>query len=383
VRDSKKILFVFTKYSMFKNQEYLTNELVNAFLDREIHATVVTYEKSNRLLCEKTTKNSKEFFVGLNSAIKYFKYFVAWPVLFFVMFRIVLRREKYHMLVTNAPLLTMLPVFLLIPFLSIERKWAIIFDLFPIHQVQAGAIPKCLGCVLRWMETVCLNMHDSYGVMGEKNKVAVSDYYQIPKERIYITGIWGVSKTKRDVFKCRKRNSSVRMVFGGQLTAGRRLDFLIEFLDELRRSMPKESITVDIFSSGKVCEKYKSTYKNNDWVCFCNPLDRESYISNLSNYDFGLIVTDENVNLPTLPSKIVDYMNASIDVIAMVEDACELRTDVYRSSKILLLPFSCSDSDIQLVKSAIDARLEGGSCFYSEKLRALFNVKRAVDVLIQ
>lgn len=377
----KKALFIFSKYSVSENQAYLTNELVDEFSNRGIHSTVVSYSKQKKWFFERILGDRTEMFIGLNSSLKYFKYFIAFPVLFVAIMRILLRREKFEIMVMNAPVLVMFPVFILLPFLKTKRKCVIIFDFFPAHQVQAGAMPKFLETFLHWLESLLLRRFSKYGVMGVNNKSMAISYYGLCKKNVCITGIWGV-KDKLSLKQFPNKNSDViRMVFGGQLTSGRRLDLLINFLSDLRKDMLGKNICIDIYSDGKLCELYNNRYQFKSWINFYEPLDRNAYINNLPKYDFGLIVTDQNVSLPTLPSKVVDYINASINVIAMVEVECELRTKEYKSDQILLIPFVYNHSDILRVRESI-IQLKFCERGYSDDFISMFDVKKTFEVLM-
>ncbi|MBL1353734.1 MAG: hypothetical protein COA61_010485 [Zetaproteobacteria bacterium] len=380
---NKRLLFIFTRYHLSKNSPYLTNELVDEFDARGCSSTVIAYDwGSERSVKIRLLKNRKEVLIGLSSRVKYIKYFTLWSRLFLAVFKELMKGTRYDSIIMDAPLTTLFPAIILLPFFRGAKKKVIVFDTFPIHQIQAGAIPSWLGAILRLLEGCSIKLFDTIGVMGVNNKKVISSYYQVPIDKVVLTGIWGVADDIHEKSVPKALGKDIKMVFGGQLTSGRRLDLLIDFLSELRKAVAKEkNIVVDIFSSGHVCNQYKEKYSQYDWINFCQPLDRETYVRNLHNYDFGLIVTDENVSLPTLPSKIIDYINASISVIAMVESECELRGSIYESEKIHLLPFSYTNADIQYLENRIISL--DRSKLYAQPLRSLFSVKRTVDVLIK
>jgi|GEM_PF-1440333 len=377
----KKILFIFTQYPSNEKSTYLTNELVDGYHARGYSVTAIGYDKTRQGIFTRRCEHKKEVFIGLDSKIKYAKYFFIWPKLFYAVIKELVESEKYSYVVMNAPLMTLFPAVLLLPFFRSARKAIIIFDLFPMHQIQAGAIPACLGRVLKYSEGSCLKLFDKVGVMGANNELAVISHYNVPTYKIVITGIWGVRNLENPIPIRELDNTGfIRFVFGGQLVPGRRVDLFIEFLIQLKKSMLNATITLDIFSSGAIFEDLKRKYTGCDWINFRCPLSREEYIHRLENYDFGVIVTDENVTLPTLPSKIIDYINASLRTVAMVEDFCELRTKDYYSSNVILLPFEFSADDVSNFKELI--RNVEGNDLYAESFKKKFSTKRTISVLL-
>ncbi|MEZ9859219.1 hypothetical protein AB4381_12170, partial [Vibrio splendidus] len=247
---------------------------------------------------------------------KYVKYFKFWFFLTRVFFIEILKFRKYDSIIFVAPLTVMWPGVILQKLLRANKRIVVIFDLFPRHQVLSGSIPVLLDKILHKIEMYLVNSFDLATAMGPNNKRFIKNYYKISD--VVILPFWSAKKIC-SVDKI--RDQKVRMVFGGQIVEGRDLEPLIKLLEIITANI---SIEFDIYSSGDMFEELEKKYGYLSWISFNPVLPRNEYQDLISKYDVGVVVTDERVNLPTFPSKTIDYISCGLFCFCLVEEVSEL-----------------------------------------------------------
>jgi glycosyltransferase involved in cell wall biosynthesis len=340
-----KILFITPKYNSNVDDPYLTNDLVSEISKKVDHIDVIGYSDIN---IRRNFGNIHEVLINISSNVKFIKYFFVWPQLIFSIIKLILTRRKYTKIIFFAPLTTMWPAAILQCFIRAESRVCIIFDIFPGHQCQIGSIPKRLEKFAFQFEKILLNRFDLYSAMEVNNKAAISEYYCIKKEKIFVLPLW-ISNFFDSAKKMKNTTDIYKFIFGGQLIKGRRFDLLIDFLNKLQSS--GTNIHVDVYSKGEYFEQLKSQYTGFNWLVFKNQITREEYYKILPYYDVGLIVTDSNVVFPTFPSKILDYINVGLACLAVVEKTTDLAKISQEMDFIHLNHFDFSPEAIEKLKN--------------------------------
>ncbi|EDZ90857.1 hypothetical protein [Francisella tularensis] len=315
----KKVLFLLNGYDPNNNKD-LVNLLINKFLEDNYKVDVVS-----SLISKQYIKKQNLKIIGLKvGKLKYLKYFFPSLFNFFVLLYSVFLRKKYISVFALAPLsINPLSSFLL-KFINSRRKIVIIWDIFPIAQVKIGSITKKLHMLFYLVEKFLIKFSTNYiYCMGKNNKRYIKFYYSIECFEFIIHPIW-MDKKLITVFdhNMNKKDKRLKFVFGGQIIQGRDFNNLIKHFTFLRQQ--NYNIELYLYTKNNKCaENIKA---NNDWIHikqFCKT--REEYIKELSFYDFGIVVTDKKVGLPTMPSKFIDYLSAGIKTYFWVERQCEWR----------------------------------------------------------
>ena len=145
-RGNRNILFVTSKYHSSVCNPYLTNDLVN---EVSRHVNKVAVVGLGDCTCNKKRGNITENILNIPDSPKYIKYFYIWPKLTYLLIKTSIKEGAFDQVVMFAPLTVIWPAALIIRLLKIKKKTAIVFDLFPIHQIQIGSIPPNISSIAR------------------------------------------------------------------------------------------------------------------------------------------------------------------------------------------------------------------------------------------
>ncbi len=327
---------------------YLTNELLNEFIENGYSATVfaigdITGSSQNI----KLDTESKEYLFPTSGNKKYLKYFFSWPKIFIAALKEIRKKKEYDICIVYAPLSLLFPITLMLNIFKIKKRVCIIFDIFPIHQIQIGAINKHLGNIFRLIEKRLLSKFNLISGMSPENVKHIKNYYKINDKKIVYKTIhlWGV-KDNPIVAKPVLNSNEIRVVFGGQIIQGRSVDQLIDLILKIRKSGLPISLT--IFSQGAGFELLKTKYSDvNNVIIFKKRLQREMYLKTISSYDVGAIITDSRVTLPTFPSKIIDYINCELPCICLIETNSDIENIIGIPSFLHVNHFDFSSDSIE------------------------------------
>ena len=342
----RDILVICSKYSSESRDSYLTNDIVDKLTCKKNKVTVLSLSDTT---IRREREGLKEVLIGVKSKAKIFKYFIIWPSLLLHMLYLLFTSRKYDQIIVMTTLTVKWPSIILLPLFSSQKKTYIIFDIFPTHQVKISALPVFSERLLWFLEFLLIKNFNEIICMGSNNKKFVTEYYKINTQKVTIksTNLW--SGFKGNIRPKVNTTGKVSFVFGGQVIRGRRLDLAINFLNEIR--LHGVDLTLDIYSQSLYYEELDSIVKNKKWITFHKFIPRADYIKTISSYDIGLIVTDCQSDLPTFPSKIIDYAASGIAAFCIVEKESELFTVTKGSPRVFLNAFSFSEND---VSNAID-----------------------------
>ena len=369
----KRILVICSKYSSDNNNPYLTNDLVNKLAEKNYDVTLLSYSDKSVI---RNRGKIEEILINIPSSIKILKYFFIWPSLFINMLSIVIKKEKYDQVIVTTTLSVKWPCIVLLPLIKSPKKTFIIFDIYPIHQIKIKSLPRFLTKTLWFFEVLLIKNFNSILTMGKNNQQYVRDYYKLTasKPSIDSLNLWGNCAINIKAKKVDPTNIS--FVFGGQIIRGRRLDKAIFFLDLIRQS--GINITLDIYSEELTFESLQKLVANNSWIHFHKSIPRKEYLRTISKYDVGLIVTDEKADLPTFPSKIIDYAAAGIAAFCIVEKESELYNIAGNTNRIYLNSFDFSKDEIIRAKTFF-LELNNRLASEAESFNNLFSLDLAIN----
>jgi glycosyltransferase involved in cell wall biosynthesis len=198
----------------------------------------------------------------------------------------------------------------------------VLWDFFPIHHTEIGRVPSGpLESVLKRAELACIQDCDVIAVMSPRNAEFLRAYHPGLRSRTVLVPPWSAEAVtpsaaeKRTVFT---------VVFGGQLTRGRGVETLI---DAARLLQAREvDVAIEVYGWGPLRDELALLAEGSDLrlLTFHDPLPREQYRAMLRTVHAGVAITVPGVSVPTFPSKIVDYAQASIAVIACLEETSDV-----------------------------------------------------------
>ncbi|MCX8971764.1 hypothetical protein NLN91_22100, partial [Citrobacter portucalensis] len=110
---------------------------------------------------------------------------------------------------------------------------------------------------------------------------------------------------------------------------------------------------------------------------------RDEYLALVSACQLGIVATVDNVDVPTFPSKTIDYFRCSIPVISLVEESTDYGTFV---EKVACAGYSFTHKQIDEVVNCIQTMMnnpshckelgKNGAEYYQANLAVKFITKR-------
>lgn len=212
----------------------------------------------------------------------------------------------------------------------IKTRVLVQWDFFPFHQAQIGLVPfRWMTSLAAMIETTLLNSFSTISCMSPKNVAYLHEHYAIDRGiRTGVLPIWSKVRPKPQVDRGAVRtefgipHDSFIAVFGGQITAGRGIEDIVEMAALAHQRSSRVCFVV--VGSGPKAEWLATRCKDiPEHLMLLPAVAREKYLTLVAACDAGLVVTVPDVDVPSFPSKTLDYCCAGIPVAAAVEDSTD------------------------------------------------------------
>ena len=211
-----------------------------------------------------------------------------------------------------------------------RQGYMILWDFFPYHHRSIGLItnPVVFGVAL-WLENRFIRMFDTIGCMSPANEAYLRSHYTVGShQRIEVLPIWGPTEQPPPAPRHLIRGEfdlpldKKIVVFGGTLSEGRGLDDILAAAELSKAGHPELTFLIigDGRLTGTVSEQVDRGGSN---IIYRKRIPRSRYLELLTACDAGLVCTVRNVDVPTFPSKTIDYLRAGIPIVASVEAATD------------------------------------------------------------
>jgi glycosyltransferase involved in cell wall biosynthesis len=325
------ILLLASKFDPSGTSPYLTDELCEALLDMG-HSVDVIYLDWGRTYQGPATTQRGRLRVhvippagGENGIARKAMKWVASA------FRVAYFYRKHYQLNAHDLLISFSPsilfsVALLLLRSNIKTRVLIQWDFFPFHQAQIGLVP------FRWMtsggafiETVLMNSFTHIGCMSPQNVAYLQKHYRISNcIQTGVLPIWAKTRPKPDIEKLDARDEiglpkdSFVAVFGGQITAGRGIEDIVE-MAKLACERASRILFLVVGSGPRAAWLEAQVMQLDGHLMVLPAMPREAYLRLIATCDVGLVLTVPKVDVPSFPSKTLDYCCVGIPVAAAVE----------------------------------------------------------------
>ncbi len=210
------------------------------------------------------------------------------------------------------------------------KSYLILRDIFPQNVRDLGLLNNpLLYNYFRLKEKKLYNISDYIGCMSKGNIQYVLDHNSIDENKLEILYNWGKVFYNSEVIvvdykeKHGLENKFVA-VFGGNIGLPQELEFLLELAKEY---INRSDIVFFIIGKGAQKEKIVNLidyYKLSN-VIIKDYIPRNEYRNLLKQCDIGLINLNRTFTIPNIPSKVVDYFNASIPILASTDKNTDLK----------------------------------------------------------
>lgn len=336
-----RVLILCTKYSLNSDSPYLTDELAEA-ISRAGHDVDVIYvdwagaeNKSGRAA---TTRGPVVNIVPaliLNRGPLRWRQVIKWVIspvrACWTAWRID-RLFAADVVVCFSPLTALaLPVFLLTRDTD-RRRFMVQWDFFPDSHFDDGVLNGNLKRrFLRWLESSLMRRFTAIGCMSPRNIEYMRSNCDLRGQvKEHLLPLW--SSMPRYVARPRDiirrdfdlPNYQPVFVFGGQLISGRGIEDILEAAIMAKRD-GAEFTLIFIGKGPKASDIQAKCALTAIDVRVLDSLPRNQYLELLSACDVGLVTT-LNVDVPTFPSKTLDYLQTGTMILASVDASTDYGT---------------------------------------------------------
>jgi len=210
------------------------------------------------------------------------------------------------------------------------KSYLILRDIFPQNMRDLGLLNNpLLYNYFRLKEKKLYNISDYIGCMSKGNIQYVLDHNSIDENKLEILYNWGKVFYNSEVIvvdykKKHGLENKFVAVFGGNIGLPQELEFLLELAKEY---INRSDIVFFIIGKGAQKEKIVNliNYHKLSNVIIKDYIPRNEYRNLLKQCDIGLINLNRTFTVPNMPSKVVDYFNASIPILASTDKNTDLK----------------------------------------------------------
>jgi glycosyltransferase involved in cell wall biosynthesis len=334
-----QIAMLCTKYTLTSGDEYLTNELAAAIASQghRVQVVVLDWSAPSGGRPQQVRVGDVDVMVLAPCALEGFgrlgavaSKWVLSSLRATLQMRPALRGRHFDLLIAFSPISAMAGQVLWLARRFRTRNYLVMWDFFPYHHRSIGLIPDGWPfAIARRLEQSLIRRFDIIGCMSPRNVAYLRDHYALrPNQRAEILPIWGRIDTQPMMSREHARTAfglphdKTIIVHGGQITEGRGIDDILAAAAIARREHPRLSFL--LIGEGRLTGAVNAHIaEGGDNVIYRPRISRQEYLSVVSACDVGIVCTVRNVDVPTFPSKIIDYLRAGLPVVASVENSTD------------------------------------------------------------
>lgn len=198
--------------------------------------------------------------------------------------------------------------------LGVIKKDGIIYRYFEAKEKEMYRVSDYIGC----MSEACVRYLHEHHPKLDKKKIMVCPNSLAPND---------ISLTVEEKINVRKKYNlpldKILIVYGGNLGRAQGIDFLIE---NIRKSIDNDRIHFLIIGSGLEYPRLKSyidTEKPKQ-VTLHSVMPKTDYNQVMSACDVGMILLNYKLTVPNIPSRVLDYMQAKLPILACVDSITDI-----------------------------------------------------------
>jgi glycosyltransferase involved in cell wall biosynthesis len=212
------------------------------------------------------------------------------------------------------------------------RNMLFVHDFFPYHHHEVGLIPGGpVFALAHWAEQRLIGKFHVIGCNWPGNIDYLRRNYHIrPQQQVIWTPLWGqiAAPPARPKASARAEHglppNGKIVVFGGQIVEGRGVEEMLAAADIARKARPE--ILFLFVGEGRLTPRIEQHIAcGGDNVMLKRRIPRDEYLSLLDACDAGLVATVKHVDSSSFPTKTIDYLRASLPIVAAVEEDSDYR----------------------------------------------------------
>jgi glycosyltransferase involved in cell wall biosynthesis len=271
-------------------------------------------------------------------------------------------------------------------------NYLVLKDIFPQNAVDLNLVRKnsLMHKYFRKKEKNLYKYSDIIGCMSPANKKYLIDNNDIVKNKL-INITPNCIAPKVNNCKIDKKTilqkydipfKTLHLVYGGNIGKPQGIDFIIKCIHEIKKY---DEIFFTIIGNGKEFNRLKKYVDINLLnIKIIDNMPKDEYLRLLSCMDIGLAFLDNRFTIPNFPSRILDYMNYSLPVIACTDVVCDLKQEICDQGA----GFWCRSDDIEGFKDILDKIIKDKNMLANmgkisrELLMKKYSAQKVVDDLL-
>lgn len=303
---------------------------VSACERREKQPTSMTKDGNTYVLQVRTLNNRRVSFLEKAFAV------ITTPLLFNRAIKKYLEDFTIELIIFSTPPVTIYPLIARLKKRLKVPVYLILKDIWPQAMVDLQVIKKgsILWKVFDRMAKKLYSICEYIGTMSEGNSNLLSELYVgLTKEKIEVcpnsVELMSVEEINSyDQIDFRDKNeipdNALLLLYGGSFNKPQGIPFLLEVLDSFCNDSHVYFILCGAGTDYHLVEEWymKKQPKN---VKIFPYLSKEDYFSLLRNSDVGLVFLDSRFTVPNIPSRVLDYIQFSLPIIASVDRYTDFR----------------------------------------------------------
>lgn len=207
-----------------------------------------------------------------------------------------------------------------------RHSYLYVTDFFPYAARNVGLVPSGpVFHIARWVENRLMRKFGTIGTMSQRNADYLRRNYIVdPGQRVAIDMLWGIDPVavtaNRDVTCAAFDLPADRrlLLFGGQLSEGRGVEDVIAAAEIA--AAQQLDIAYVVIGDGRLRPQIEeASARLPQHLLYRRPVPRDRYLELAAACDAGLVVTVRDTDVPTFPSRTIDYLRVGLPVVAAVE----------------------------------------------------------------
>lgn len=269
---------------------------------------------------------------------------------------------KFDIILYSTPPITVSSTVKYLKRKSNSFSYLMLKDIFPQNAIDLGilsesGIKKIILKFFKMKEKELYLISDTIGCMSDANIMYLkynNKYLDESKIQLCPNTINPIDDIKIEKNLLRSQfnlpNDKLLLVYGGNFGKPQNVDYIIEVLKD---NSENEKIAFVMCGSGtdfyKIKEFMNSSNSKNVYVL--DALKKDNYDKLLDACDIGLIFLDNRFTIPNFPSRLLDYMNHSMPIIA----ATDVNTDVGQVIENNGFGWWCESKETNELKNIIES----------------------------
>lgn len=345
-----KVIFIMYAFPNLDEGYNMYTTLVEEFICKGHEVTVVapcnkptrlSQEKGIEILrvCSIQSRNVSKLKKGLSTILLPYQFLNAikkyYPI------------RTYDLIISATPPITFASVIEKIKQKYQSKFYLILRDIFPQNAVDLGYISPTgfTYHYFRKIEKKYYNLADYIGCMSEGNIDYITRHNpDIVKKDLHILRNFQKENKNEfvDLVDLRRRYNLLKedfiVVFGGNLGKPQQLENVLELA---KRTLEYTDVKFFLVGEGNEMEKLEKTIKklNLTNIILQSSVSKSKYQDLLRICDVGLISLHKDFTIPNIPSKILDYMNIGVPILASLDKSTDFN-EILEESQSGLWSFS-------------------------------------------